>query len=1514
MKTKMMMATLLAAAFAGAAEVRLDHDGRVNIPSLDVTMRFSEHLKGWRGVASSHVDWRKVSDAKGRSRWNLSANGREPLLGSGSTVLKADGAAAAFAFEVEFNGDRESEAAVLSVDLPAAVFAGGSWDFGKGGRKTFPAAFDGKRIQLGGDKTAAVELTAKDGRRLRFEFAGPLSVQLQDSRKWGDGFSLRIGGRGKGVRKGEKRAYRGRLVLSEPCEVVSAKPFVISEENGWTPLDYRKDIVAGSALDFSNQRLVDAPAGKHGWLRNVDGHFEFENLPGVKQRFYGVNLCFTANFPDHETADALVVRLKRLGYNTIRVHHYERDLVDGHDKGMKDGFDAGACDRIDYLLAKAIENGFYITTDLFVSRPVTWASIGLGERGKGVVKNKNLYKSLVALWDPAFAEWCRFSEKFLLHRNPYTGRRYVDEPAMPLISLVNEGQHTMGWSREEEPSRSDPIVRRAWKAWLAERRKADPGFCPDAPADSEEVNAYDRHNAAFAHFMADTERKSAERMVAFLRKLGSKALFTNANCGPHFTPMQQVREDCYGYVDDHFYVDHPNFLVHRWQLPSKCGNGNPVKNLHLPPTRVAFTRLASKPFTITEWNFSGPGMYRGVGGIMTGAFSALQDWDGLWRFAYSHSRETLKDGAGFPGYFDVGADPLGQASDRASVCLFLRRDLAPLEEAETYRVDAPSLTVGGGAAVASAPKWEAQSWYRQVSTSVEGSKVRPGTTVRKISETHAAKDAPFACRENAAFALDRDRGSFRIVTPRTAGGFAPEGTMACGPVGFTLKDAPATVWASSVDAEPTDIRHARRLVVTHLTDVQARGNVYADEAKQVLLRWGKLPPLVRNGSAEITLELETPERYEVWALETSGRRLERIPSAVKDGRLAFTASVKGPNGARMIYEVARAPEPTGCPAFTVETPRETGGPVLKAADFGLDAKGERNATAINRALAEAKRVKASRLELAPGTYRCFDEPGVVIDGFRDFTFDGKGAVLVFRRPAEYRGQPQSELIMEKGNLLVKECERVQVCGFTMDWDWERDPLAAFVRVADRHVDRAHGEESYVDLAFVDYERYPLYPAPVPVQKLMGMDECRTRFFTRKGGMSCGQTEGHFGAKNEWVKPNVLRVWPCVPMPGRNQNPATGFRFSADGNRKRVEAMEQGGLYRLHHCYYGKNGINLLANRHLTVRDVTVWSSFGMAMVTDGPQEYWQVENFRVVPPDEAAFAAAYPGVRYFHRPVSSTSDGHHVARSKGHCRYVNCTWSLNNDDTSNFHDRFTIAVKCGAKKLQIVNKRGADYFRAAAGAPIELRYPNFDATGFTAKLVRTQGEVLELDREIPEQKGPCFLVWDRTYGTDNVEMKGCRFVDGGFRNLFSPSNLTVEDCAFVRTFGPPCQFIADYRANLWCEGLGATNLVVRNCRFEDACTSSPLRAQITALCVTPDGWEIPPPDKGFVAGGTLIEGCTFTRPRGPVLDFKTGRGVIFRDSTVDLRGVSPEFKDAGAIKTDGAEGVSVSGIKVVRDL
>jgi len=131
----------------------------------------------------------------------------------------------------------------------------------------------------------------------------------------------------------------------------------------------------------------------------------------------------------------------------------------------------------------------------------------------------------------------------------------------------------------------------------------------------------------------------------------------------------------YDYVDDHFYVDHPQFLEGSWRLPSKCPNTSPLAEGATGGRSKTFTRLFNKPFTITEYNYSGPDD-SARGGILTGAMGALQGWGGIWRFAYSHSREAMFSPSR-TGYFDLASDPLSQAAERASLCLFLRGDLKP---------------------------------------------------------------------------------------------------------------------------------------------------------------------------------------------------------------------------------------------------------------------------------------------------------------------------------------------------------------------------------------------------------------------------------------------------------------------------------------------------------------------------------------------------------------------------------------------------------------------------------------------------------------------------------------------------------------------------------------------------------------------------------------------------------------------------------------------------------------------
>jgi hypothetical protein len=681
---------------------------------------------------------------------------------------------------------------------------------------------------------------------------------------------------------------------------LGASSEILMRSSEWIPLAGKKDIIAGSALDFSTLGLVDAPAGKHGFTCVRNGHFEFENRSGVRQRFYGVNLCFGANFPEPEETDSYVKRLVRLGYNAIRIHHHERLLL----KGAKDRrtFNPEMSDRLDRLIASAITNGLYVTTDLYTSRTVYWEDIGSPEGRKGIV-NKHMFKGLIPVYEPAFENWKRFASDFLLHRNPYTGRRYVDEPGLATIVSVNEGPMETAWDQ----LCTLPFVRDAYRRWC----EADPSraiYATECPEKMRSPVIAGPMESGLALFQADMERSAAIRQREFLRSIGLKIPISGFNGqNIHFIPTQTLRSGTYDYVDEHFYQDHPVFLKGWWKLPSRSLNANPLKDPSgLKMCRISFFRVPGKPFTISEWNFAGPGEFRGMGGILSGVCAARQDWDGLWRFAYAHTMDNVREGKGAINYFDVAVDPVALAADRAMVCLFLRGDLNAAGAKVLLTTDVRSERPAGKAFPVH-PDWSGiVPWRTQVAVASEsaawpGAKSYAWYDVARPGIGMPPKDIP---ADSIGFEIDAARGSFVLATPRTSGGFVERGGLTAGDV-LSVSDVtiPSTVWVSSLDY--AEISKSERLLLCHLTDVQAEGTMYEDSSHRVLLEWGKGVPLVKRGFARVSVRMEKPERMEVFALDTSGARCAAIHATATYDRLEFDVDSSCYGLGCMLYEIVR---------------------------------------------------------------------------------------------------------------------------------------------------------------------------------------------------------------------------------------------------------------------------------------------------------------------------------------------------------------------------------------------------------------------------------------------------------------------------------------------------------------------------------------------------------------------------------------------------------------------------------
>ncbi len=804
----------------------------------------------------------------------------------------------------------------VSVQLQAAEFADGILSLDGDDEPFFrygiPIDFRREEVR------SLAFVAADDARRVELEFGRPVSLRILYGGE--DGVTIR-------VHVGESICTPGNDV-SISCTVrrcgtvagigSATGDTVVLEGEDWVPLTVSQKIAEGSALDLSNLRPTGKPAGKFGHVVARGEHFEFEGMPGVPQRFYGVNLCGLANYPETlDDARQIAKTLARIGYNSVRIHHHDALCVDKNDLSAVK-LDDAQMEKLDNLVAACIEEGLYISTDLFVSRTragISWRSVGIDRDGN---MSGDEYKMAVLVHEGARSNLFAFARNFFGHVNRHTGRRLADEPALGWISLVNEGPFEKFYCGSFS---SYPGWKEAWASYCGKESAAIPG---------ERLSHEGRE---FDIFVAEMERRFVERTRTFLREeLGIQALVTDGNDTTRImAAMGGVRGRTLDYVDGHFYVGHPMFIDRMWERPTWFDGENPIKGFMAGAAELTTMRMLGKPFTVSEYNYCGPMRFRGAGGMLAGAEAALQDWAGMWRFAWAHNgNSALHPWTRPAGYFDIAADPLLAVSERVAACLFLRGDLAPLTN--TYVVTLPEKMIADpGAPVGKnlIRPWQWVGWFAKTGAAL-GDRLTDDASSAGDFAAVALKTPDDIRRDlfgdgniptkagGGALDIDPIHGIFSVATPRTCGIFAESGIRQAGPLQIKIlspnqnpanqsRDA-AIVFATSLDGE--SLPQSRRILVAHLTDLQNSGERYADAEKTILKDFGVLPYLVRVGTAEIKMRLAEGVTPTVFALDTAGNRRAEIPSTydAATGALRFTASVRQSFGGCLCYEITRESE------------------------------------------------------------------------------------------------------------------------------------------------------------------------------------------------------------------------------------------------------------------------------------------------------------------------------------------------------------------------------------------------------------------------------------------------------------------------------------------------------------------------------------------------------------------------------------------------------------------------------
>ena len=668
------------------------------------------------------------------------------------------------------------------------------------------------------------------------------------------------------------------------------RPVVITEEKEWIRLNTSRTIKPGSPLDFSG--MLDAPAGKYGRVVVApDGHFTFEKAPEKRIRFVGVNLCNRAQFLSHKESDELAERLARHGYNAIRLHHHDNLLV---KKEAPDSLtiDPEMLDRLEYLFAACRKRGIYITTDVFVSR-----RLKAGDNIPEWVPNGKGYqmKALLPISRAAMENWKEFARRWMTHRNPYTGLTWAEDPALVCVNLINEDTLPFQWN-------STPETARLYMTRFAEWAKAN--GCAGAQATEG--------SRMFRKFLHELQRASYREQIRFLREeLQMKTLLTSLNY-INEAPLTLLRNE-FDLVDNHLYFDHPTSLEKPWQAPFGYTQRCAIEQYAPLPRDLMPTRIFDKPFLVTEFNYCFPNRHRAEGGPLIGAYSALQNWSGLCRFAWSHGKAKIANPQHPVEGFDAVNDPFARLSDRIAVLLFRRGDVkagcrkfvrpvrrAIFDSAESFDFPMDFQKLGLISQIGSAPDDALPGTeIIRLTGKMKLPAGLPGGVVRQAWER--LQHEKVAVSDTGELRLNPKAKTFSVASARSESVTLPGGALRAGVFGVKGATGFQTAAAMSLDGKP--LAESASLLIIHLTDVCNTDAWFGDQGRKVLKHRGKLPLLVRRVKAEA--ELATGNSYRIDALGPDGQKLGEVTGRSENGTFRFLLDPGHFPGGIMAYHLTR---------------------------------------------------------------------------------------------------------------------------------------------------------------------------------------------------------------------------------------------------------------------------------------------------------------------------------------------------------------------------------------------------------------------------------------------------------------------------------------------------------------------------------------------------------------------------------------------------------------------------------
>jgi hypothetical protein len=420
-------------------------------------------------------------------------------------------------------------------------------------------------------------------------------------------------------------------------------------------------------------------------------------------------------------------------------------------------------------------------------------------------------------------------------------------------------------------------------------------------------------------FLWETEDRYWQAMYRYLKdelKVRALVMGTIVGCS---TPNLMAKLDA---VDTHAYWQHPIFPSRPWDPEDWIVPNRTMVNERggtLPG--LALRRVLGKPHSCTEYNHPAPNTYSSEAFLLLAAYAALQDWDAIYAFSYSHRRDNW-DLQRIPNFFDIDQHPTKMVTLVPAAAMFVRGDVKPAkqqvvvkltkeQEVDLLRRSWAWLLVHAGHV--GVPN-EAALIHR-VAIATDGKRVPP-TALKpeqvKIDGNRFVSDTG----ELIWDLTEKGRGVVTVNAQNSKAviGFAGGKRFELGGIviepGQTMQDGwcviTVTVMDGSLPTRPSSrVPRPVRLLITATgyaenTDMGWKEVPGYPPKSSCGRNWGKPPSLVEGVPATVTLPLPA-KRVQAWALDERGQRKTQIPvTADPSGNAVIRI---GPQWQTLWYEV-----------------------------------------------------------------------------------------------------------------------------------------------------------------------------------------------------------------------------------------------------------------------------------------------------------------------------------------------------------------------------------------------------------------------------------------------------------------------------------------------------------------------------------------------------------------------------------------------------------------------------------